>query len=194
MKPARSVDINLLPKDPFYESIIGRVILWSLSVGRYLLIFTLATVIISFASRFNLDRQRTDLNAKIFQQLSVIQSYGSLETEFKAAQHKIQVYADASDQKNLTDVFSSLSAITPPDVSIEKLSVTPKIIHVSGSTPSQDSFNTLINNLQLSNDFSEVSVGKVEANSASSNYSFQFSASITTDQNQSSTPTGASSN
>jgi len=182
MKPARSIDINLLPKDPFYDSVAGRVVLWSLSVGRYLLVFTLATVIISFASRFNLDRQRTDLNAKIYQQLSVIESYGPLESDFKAAQHKIQVYADAADQKNLTEVFSSLSAVTPPEVVIEKLSVTPENVQVTGSAPSQDVFNTLITNLQLSKDFSNITVTKVEANSAASNYSFQFSASTTLDQ------------
>lgn len=176
MKPARSIDINLLPKDPFLSSVTGRVVIWSLSVGRYLLIFTLAIVIISFVSRFNLDRQITDLNAKIYQQLAVIQSYGTLEKDFKSAQNRIQVYADASDQKNLTEVFSSLSAITPPEVVIEKLSVSPINIQVSGSAPSQEVFNTLITNLQLSKDFSDISVTKVEANSASSDYSFQFSA------------------
>lgn len=183
MKPARSIDINLLPRDPFYSSVVGRVVLWSLTVGRYLLIFTLATVIISFASRFNLDRQRTDLNAKIFQQLSIIESYGTLEDDFKVAQQKIQLYSDVANQKNLTEVFSNLSAVTPPEINIEKLTVTPENVNVTGSAPSQEIFNTLITNLQLSQHFMDIIVTKVEANSSSSDYTFQFSASITKDSN-----------
>lgn len=179
MKPARSIDINLLPQDAFYGSLSGRVLLWALSAGRYLLIFTLLILIVSFASRFSLDRQVTDLNSKIFQQFSLIKSYGTLEKDFKQAQAKIQAYSELSNQKNLTEVFADLSKITPPEVTIEKLTVSPDKILVSGSAPSQEIFSTLITNLQLSPEFSDVTVSKVEANSATTGYSFQFTAQTT---------------
>ena len=61
------LSINLLPQDPFYETPIGRVMAWASTVGRYLVIFTEVVVIFSFASRFKLDRDLTDLNATILQ-------------------------------------------------------------------------------------------------------------------------------
>lgn len=178
MKPASSVDINLLPQDPFYSSLSGRVLVWSLSAGRYLLIFTLTVVIISFASRFTLDRQRTDLNGEILQKMSLIESYGSLESDFRAAQNKLQTYSDLADQTNLSDVFAALSRVTPAEVVVDKLTVSPGSVSVSGTSPTQEAFNTLITNLQLSGNFEDINISKVEASSTSEGYSFQFSAAI----------------
>jgi hypothetical protein len=63
-QPARKkldINVNLLPQDPFFETVFGRFLKWALSIGRYIVIFTELIVILSFASRFTLDRMVTDL-------------------------------------------------------------------------------------------------------------------------------------
>ena len=77
-KQPAAITINLVPKDPFFATIPGRVLKWALSAGRYIVIFTELVVIISFATRFTLDRQVTDLNDTITSKEAIINSYGAL--------------------------------------------------------------------------------------------------------------------
>lgn len=178
--PASKTDItiNLLPEDPFFQTILGRTLRWVLSIGRYLVIFTELIVIVSFASRFTLDRRITDLNRSIVQKMSVIESYGDLEQRFTKVQTKIDQYAELAKGQNLTNIFAQLSTITPQEVSVEKLTISQDKIIVSGQSLTQEGFNSLINNLQLSKDFTEISVGKITVNTEKSGYNFQFTAKI----------------
>ena len=65
--PAKTVDVNLLEKDDFSESPIGRIVTWAITYGRYIMILTEIVVLLAFISRFSLDRKLTDLNEAIGQ-------------------------------------------------------------------------------------------------------------------------------
>lgn len=161
-KPA-AININLVPKDPFFHTTVGRALQWALSAGRYIIIFTELIVIISFAARFTLDRQITDLNGDIVQKQATIENYGELEKNFLLAQSKIENVQQIEQDVNITDVFEKLTEVTPQDVTMSQLSISPDSISATGKTVSQTSFNLLINNLQLSPQFRNVSVSKVES-------------------------------
>ena len=160
-KPA-TININLVPKDPFFQTTLGRALQWALSAGRYIVIFTELIVIVSFAARFTLDRQITDLNSKINTQKATIQSYGDLEANFRSVQTRLDDVKEIDQEVNIVDVFENLSKVTPRDVVLDQLSITPSTINISGNTLSQTSFNLLVNNLQLSGSFFNISIGKVE--------------------------------
>jgi Tfp pilus assembly protein PilN len=166
MKKSADIHLNLLPKDPFLSTPIGRLLQWALSVGRYLVIFTEAVVIMSFATRFTLDRRITDLNGTIFQQRSIIDSYGDLEQQVRATQKKIDTYLQIEQQDNLAEVFPALTEITPQDVKLEELNIQPGTVLFSGTARSNISLNLLINNIQLSPRFSDVFVEKIETGSS----------------------------
>lgn len=175
-KPAQ-IKINLVPKDPFFSTILGRILRWALTAGRYIVIFTELVVIVSFVTRFTLDRQVTDLNKSITQKEAIIDSYGVLETDFRAAQSKIDQYKQIEQETNITEVFENLSAVTPEGVLLEDLTITQGTIVASGKSQSQASFNLLVNNLQLSNNFNNVSVDKIEAGDPKDpGFSFQIRA------------------
>lgn len=174
-----SVEINLLPQDPFFETALGRTMRWALSAGRYLVIFTELVVIISFATRFSLDRQVTDLNSEIHQKVTVIESYGELESDLRLAQTKLADYEAIENQANIVEVFANLTEVTPPDIMLEKLAINASNIIIAGSAPNQITFNTFINNLQLSVDFNAISVDKIEASRVSAGYDFQLRANTT---------------
>ncbi|MDQ5951495.1 MAG: hypothetical protein QG639_776 [Patescibacteria group bacterium] len=161
-KPA-TISINLVPKDPFFHTPLGRTLQWALSAGRYIIIFTELIVIISFAARFTLDRQITNLNSDIISRQSTIENYGELEDDFRLAQSKIENVKQIEQDVNIVDVFQKLTEVTPQDVTLNQLAITPSGISASGRTLSQTSFNLLINNLQLSPQFLNVSVSKVES-------------------------------
>lgn len=162
-KSSADVQINLIPEDPFFKTVLGRTLRWALSVGRYIVIFTELLVILSFVARFTLDRQLTDLNEAIYEKKTVIESYGDLESNVRLTQAKIKQYEQLEQQANLSEVFPALSQIIPSGVILAELVINPERVILNGRTSSQNSLNTLINNLQLSPDFFQISVDKIEA-------------------------------
>lgn len=177
-KPAQ-IKINLVPKDPFFETPVGKILKWALSVGRYIVIFTELVVIVSFVTRFNLDRQVTDLNGKINQKRTVIESYGTLEADVRQVQEKINQYQQIEQVSNLAEVFPKLSQITPRDVRLDELVISVDQVSLDGTALSQNSLNLLINNIQLSPDFRNVSVDQIETGD-SQDPGFHFRLSATT--------------
>lgn len=165
MKKPVPITVNLLPKDPFFTSPVGRFLQWSLTVGRYLVIFTELVVILSFASRFYIDRRITDLNSGIHQKQIIIESYGDLEQQVRAVQNKIQSYEQFQQQVDITDSFEALSQITPQDVVLETLTMKPDSVTFSGKTLSQNSLNLLVNNIQLSPHFTDVVISRIQTKS-----------------------------
>lgn len=162
MKKPASIKINLVPQDPFFETPLGKALKWALSVGRYLVIFTELVVILSFASRFSLDRQVTDLNEALNQKQTIIESYGELEAQVKETQAKIDQYGQVEQQSNIAEIFPKLSRITPQDIRLDQLSIKLDSVSLAGTAFSNNSLNIFITNLQLSPDFFNVSVDKIE--------------------------------
>jgi len=160
------LDINLVPKDPFFQTIFGRSLQWALSVGRYIVIFTELVVIVSFATRFTLDRQVTDLNSSINQKKMVIESYGDLEERFLFIQQQLADYQQLKTESNLVEIFPLLNETIPSNVVLDTLTINPGEVLFSGSALSQNALNILVNNVQLSPHFTQASIGKIESKGA----------------------------
>ncbi|HCC84583.1 MAG TPA: hypothetical protein DEP87_02785 [Candidatus Pacebacteria bacterium] len=160
---AVNISINLVPRDPFFDSALGRMLQWALSVGRYLVIFTELVVIVSFATRFTLDRQVTDLNDALNQKKLIIESYGTLESQFLTIQAKLADVKQIHQQINIVDTFPKLIAAVPNDVQLDELNITTDTAYLSGSVGSQNTLNLFLNNLQLSPDFFSVTVDEIES-------------------------------
>jgi len=184
-KPATKkldITVNLIPQDPFFETALGRFLKWALSAGRYIVIFTELIVILSFASRFTLDRIVTDLNSALNQKEKVIASYGNLEQKFRFVQRQIEDYQQFKQEANLIDIFPILNENIPNNVVFETLMIRPESINFTGSALSQDSLNVLVNNLQLNPHFAEVSVNKIESRGEkTAGFNFDMKAKIVLD-------------
>lgn len=179
---ASEIKINLIPKDPFFETILGKTLRWALSVGRYIVIFTELMVILSFVARFTLDRQLTNLNDSIHQKEITIKSYGDLEEKVRLAQAKIDQYQQIEQQTNIADIFPVLTKITPQSITLDELTIKSAGISIAGKTQSQQALNTLINNFQLSPQFFNINVNRIEAGD-SQNPGFTFSINADTHEN-----------
>lgn len=171
------IDINLVPKDPFFETSLGRILQWALSAGRYIVMFTELVVVLSFATRFYLDRQVTDLNKAISRQEAVVSSYGDFEQDFLAAQEKINQYQQITQRSNLVEIFPVLRQVIPNGVEFQELAIYPDKISITGTVLSQQALNLLINNLQISPNFINVVVNTIESQGTlNAGFSFQLSA------------------
>jgi Tfp pilus assembly protein PilN len=160
-KRTLALTINLLPRDPFYDSAFGKSTKWALSVGRYIIIFTEIVVILSFLSRFQLDRQVTDLNTKIVQQTSIIESYGDLENEIRLTQKKIETYKQFRNNNQIDSIFTLLTSITPSEIQYLDLSITATTVQIKGRTQSTQALTNFISNLQQTREFSSVVVDNI---------------------------------
>lgn len=167
MKKSKKViiNINLAPRDPFFNTAIGKVLKWALSVGRYIVIFTELIVILSFVARFSLDRQLTDLNDSINQKQIIIQSYGELEDNFRTLQGKLENFKQIEQLTNIVDIFPKLAEVIPSQVRLDELVIKPTRVIFSGTAYSQKPLNFLINNLQISPNFHRITVEKIESES-----------------------------
>ncbi len=159
-KPA-ALKINLLPKDPFFETVVGKTLKWALSAGRYIVIFTEIIVIVSFLARFTLDRQLTNVNGEIADNEAIIQSYGDLEQNFRSVQEKTKQIEEINKDKNLVDIFAYISEVTPVGIEVSELRILKEEISLAGTTTSQNNLNLLINNLQLSAHFSDIRIDEI---------------------------------
>jgi len=139
MKKTAQIEINLVPKDPFFSTVIGKILKWSLSAGRYIVIFTLLVVIMSFISRFTLDRKVTDLNSSINQKKNIILSYGDISENFRTIQEKISQYKQTEQETNIVDTFANMSKIMPEGIILQEFAIRPTSVMISGKTLSQSS-------------------------------------------------------
>ncbi|MCC6710882.1 MAG: PilN domain-containing protein [Candidatus Pacebacteria bacterium] len=172
-----TIDINLVPKDPFFETLLGRSLKWALSAGRYIVMFTELIVVLSFVTRFYLDRQITDLNRSLFQKESVIRSYGDFEDEVRGIQERLSQYDQIEQEDNIADTFPLLAEVIPSGIKLDELVIYPDRVALKGTVLSQKSLNILINNLQISPDFSNVVVSTIESEGLSnSGFLFQLTA------------------
>lgn len=169
--------INLAPKDPFYESTIGKLTTWALSIGRYLVIFTELVVIMSFLSRFKLDRDVTDLNSEIVKQQRVIQSYGDLEQNVRDVQRKIETYNQLKTVKPIPEVFQVLTDLTPENVTYSELTIQNQTVQIHAHADSRQALDRFIINLQASSFFTKVVSDTISNKDArTQGYDFEISA------------------
>jgi len=176
--PAKEyTSVNLLSKDPFSESFVGKVLMWSLSIGRYIVVFTELVVILSFLSRFTLDRQMTDLNSKINQQLLIVESYGDLEVNFRSLQDKLTFVRSQTEKTNIEDVLDKIVSRLPPDVKLVKLSIQNETVSISATTLSSGGMSRFINGLRSDKEFTDIKLSSVTTDSLNED-SVSFDVSI----------------
>ena len=159
---ARKKKINLLPKDEFDRSFLGKFLKWALTVGRYIVIGTELVVIGSFLARFSLDRQVTDLNEAIAQKQAIIDSFGTLEADARSIQARLVVIGDVSeDQLKVAEFLDKTSSFTPVDVVYTVLGFSQDEVTLSGVAFSEAGFRTLLLELGEDESFEKVAVERV---------------------------------
>lgn len=158
----RKKTINLLPKSNFEKSIIGRIFLWSLQVGRYIFFITQLIVIAAFISRFALDKKLADLNESINEKQIIAGSMEETEKEINFLQQRLKIIKNLKNtQLHPAETLSTLSKSTPPDIYLTELSQDSQQINIKGSTLSDASLASFLSQLQKEELFKEITLSSL---------------------------------
>ena len=148
--------------DPFYETPAGRALLWASNVGRYLVIFTEIVVILSFASRFTLDRQLNDLNLSILQQSYLIESYGTLENDTRIIQKKIEYLQQQTANISPVTMIELVRTTLPRTVFLNSMTIRGNQITIQGETEFAESLSRLVSSLARKSEVGGLYVDSVQ--------------------------------
>jgi Tfp pilus assembly protein PilN len=163
MSPApKKREIELLPQEDWEKTSWGKLLKWTLSVGRYIVIVTELIVIVAFVSRFKLDHDLTNLNEEIKEKQARIEAMSEFEKEFRFLQKRLQTVSQIQGaQKTTSGTIQRLIPLIPIDVSLTSLSVNEKTIDLSAVALSAEGLASFINNLKESPHFNQLNLQNV---------------------------------
>lgn len=159
---ARKRDIELLPKEEWEKTSLGKLLKWTLTVGRYIVIATELIVILAFLSRFKLDRDLTNLYEEIKQKQARIEAASEFEEEFRFLQKRLDTIEDL-EKKQLTTagLIEELSSLIPLDVALTDLTVSDQKVSLTATALSEQGLATFLNNLKASDKFEKIELSQV---------------------------------
>jgi len=159
----KQISINLLPKDPFFVSPVGRSMRWALGAGKYIVIFTEFIVIIAFLTRVALDQMVNNYDKAIDEKKTLIMDYAESERKIRVVQKKIDVLKTIDMQTDVAAVFPKLTATIPEEITLEQLTISTSDVTLVGYALSSEALTKLLNNYLLHPDFFNVDVNEIQA-------------------------------
>ncbi len=173
MAKKKNNHINLLPKDEFEISTLGRVLKWLLGTFRFIVIFTEMIVMIAFLSRFWLDAKSNDLNAEIKQKQVLISSYAPVETEFTVIQKRMLTLTQFSTESvKPSELIDTIVPLIPSDIKLNLISASELQNKFEGESLSEKAIAQLIANLENSKKFTKISLGEISSKKDSNSLIF----------------------
>lgn len=167
--------IEFLPQEDWEKSTLGKLLKWALSTGRYVVVFTELIVILALLSRFKLDRDLTDLKEQTAQYQAMIDASGEFENQFRFLQERVnQVNILEQKRNTLNLVLFELSEITPINVSLDILSVTPAKVNLQAQALETSGIETLIANLEKHPRFNQIRLSELNSEEKGQLINFQL--------------------
>ena len=176
--PAAKLGINLLNPDPFKTSMVGKVMLWALSIGRYIVVFTELIVILSFVSRFKLDRDLTDLNTEIVRQKAIVESYGDLESVVRDLQDQLAFISRELEAPQPETYLDLVVPLMPIDVKLNNMQMSGDTVRIEATALSQTGFKQFIRGLERTPQVKGIELSQVASENASSTINFELTISV----------------
>jgi hypothetical protein len=153
--------VNLLPKDSFEESSLGKFIKWATSIGRLIVVFADLIVIGSFLSRFYFDTKLADYHDDIKEKQAIVDATSQFENTFRAIQKRLSLIKALSLKKIDGEKKATfLNEVVPKEVSLSDTSITDDRITLSGTSLNQLGIAILIRNLLASPEVKNVNVSQ----------------------------------
>jgi Tfp pilus assembly protein PilO len=141
--------INLLPKDSFEFSTLGKALKWATTVGRVLVVLTEFVVLLAFASRFYFDKKLDDLNTTITQKQAQIEAYSQIETDIRKILAKQQpVKLQQTGSLSFKTRIDELTRILPAGTVLDSLTLGNGALAISGKAQSEYGFAQFLSGLK----------------------------------------------
>jgi Tfp pilus assembly protein PilN len=160
---ARKPHIDLLMREDFSKRAVGRFLLWALTVGRYIAIFTELVVIAGVIARFVLDQQRNNITENIIEQQAILASYESSESKIRRVYQQLKTVS-AIDQERLEadNLLTLLPQLTPVDMKYDFLNISKETVEITGATLTIEGFSAFLTNLYNNLDFEDIILNSLQ--------------------------------
>ncbi len=174
-KSTKTVEVNLLPSDDLEGRPGGKFLMWALSWGKRIVIFTEAVVILAFLSRFWLDTVVADLTEQIGSKKNVIVASANFEKKFRSTAARIEEIKAIDNQGSLVVILDKAKALIPANVSIGDMTLTGNEVSFHGES-SEAGLAILVSSFKNSPNFTDLTVDKITKVSPSTTIEFSIKA------------------
>lgn len=142
--------INLLPKDDFENTQLGRFVNWAINVGRWIIVFTELIVICAFLSRFYFDTKISNLFDETRVKKAMITTNLPWEENFRQFQEKTKIIKSILAQERTPSVlFAEIAKVMPLDLTLKDISVTENsIVSMTGYCLSERGLKAFLTGLK----------------------------------------------
>lgn len=172
--------ISLLPKEEFEQRPLGKLLIWALSAGRWIVVLTEFIVICAFLSRFYLDRRIADLSEEISQKRAIVVSMAGFEKEFRLVGERLEAVKKITAARRQEEVFDLVTPMVPADVILTSLSLEKEKVKISALALSQAGLNSFLANISASPHFSETSITRIAKEEGETGIKINLSAQLRT--------------
>lgn len=162
--PARKfIKVNLLPKDAFETSFLGKFLKWSLTAGRVTVVLTEFVVILAFASRFWFDKKLNDLRESNDSKQTTIQSYVETENQMrKILVRQVAVENFLDEGLEISKGLDKLKLSLPNGTVLSQVNFVPGGLGIAGIAGSEQALAWTINAMKSHQDVTVVEIKKIE--------------------------------
>ncbi len=171
--------INLIPKDSFEFSTVGKVLLWATTTGRVLVVLTEFVVLLAFGSRFYFDKKINDLSEVVDQKQVQIETFAETEKLMRKILAKQTPISDyLSENITFGQKYDGLTKLVPSGVHFEKLSIDGNGIGMVGESTSELGFAQLLKSLKKMEGVSHLSMKETSFDQTSGAVKFNIQATF----------------
>lgn len=157
-------NINLIPKEEFTSSVIGRLLAWLLSTFRFIVIVVEMVVMGAFFSRFWFDSKNSDLADEMKQKEAQVLASKQTEAEFRLIQRRLGVFADLTkENKYASSYLKEIVVSIPTEIILSSIDFSESGILLSGQAPDERSIAQLVVNLEAGGT-RQVSISQIAVN------------------------------
>lgn len=156
------LQINLLPKDSFEFSGLGKFLGWAMTSGRVLVVLTEFVVLLAFGSRFYFDKKLNDLTETLDQKVAQIEAYSEVESQMRTLLAKQTPISDYLNKNILFgQKYDDLTQIIPVGVRAEKITLDQNSMVFTGRSESEKAFVQFLKKLKTLTTLSYINIKDV---------------------------------
>src|SRR4030042_4161816 len=160
---SQPLKIDLLMRQDVPQKSTGRFLLWALTVGRYIAIFTELVVIAGVIARFTLDYQRNRITENILEQQTIIASYEKTETRINQVSEQLATLTRLNQfQLYPYELIQKISSFTPNDVRITEFTSTSEGLDLKGVALSPQGLSTFLSGVYSLQEFKDIILKNLE--------------------------------
>lgn len=159
--PKQSETINLLQAKE--KNMLENFLYWSLTVGRFVVIFTETIAIIAFLYRFTLDAQIIDLHTSIKRKEAIVEYQKAQEDTYRDVQKRLAISNQLMTESSLfTTIASDSSQIGQAIRKLNNISIGNRSLTIDADVHSISDLGTFVRALKSYKYIQVVSLDKIE--------------------------------